>query len=55
MSTPWSGRLYRRPQNQAAQAAQDGAVAAFLDLDKRQSYVSDAADALSGDWCPIRR
>lgn len=46
MSTPWSGRLYRRPQNQAAQAAQDGAVAAFLDLDKRQSYVSDAVDAL---------
>ncbi len=49
MSTPWSGRLYRRPQNQAAQAAQDGAVAAFLDLDKRQAYVSDAVDALSGD------
>ena len=65
MTTPWSGRLYRRPQNQAAQAAQDGAVAAFLDLDKRQSYVSDAVDALSGDlvsgsalireWEPVKQ
>ncbi len=67
MSTPWSGRLYRRPQNQAAQAAQDGAVAAFLDLDKRQSYVSDAVDALDSgiaatagstlhrEWDPVKQ
>ena len=46
MSRSWSGRLTRRPQDQAAQAAQDGAVAAFLDLDNRQSYVKDAMDAL---------
>jgi hypothetical protein len=67
MSTPWSGRLYRRPQNQAAQAAQDGAVAAFLDLDKRQSYVSDAVEALDSgissttgstlhrEWDPVKQ
>jgi hypothetical protein len=48
MSRSWSGRLTRRPQDQAAQAAQDGAVAAFLDLDNRQSYVKDAIDAASG-------
>ncbi|SDO63432.1 hypothetical protein SAMN04515671_1545 [Nakamurella panacisegetis] len=46
MSRSWSGRLTRRPQDQAAQAAQDGAVAAFLDLDNRQSYVKDAMDAV---------
>lgn len=46
MSRSWSERLTRRPQDQAAQAAQDGAVAAFLDLDNRQSYVKDAIDAV---------
>jgi len=65
MSRSWSGRLTRRPQDQAAQAAQDGAVAAFLDLDSRQSYVSDAIDAaadsstgssaLSGAWEPVKQ
>ena len=65
MSTPWSGRLQRRPQNQAAQAAQDGAVAAFLDLDKRASYVSDAVDAVGSsptagstllrEWEPVKQ
>lgn len=63
MSRSWSGRLTRRPQDQAAQAAQDGAVAAFLDLDKRQSYVKDAMDAagenstgdssLSREWTTV--
>ena len=63
MARSWSGRLSRRPQDQAAQAAQDGAVAAFLDLDNRQSYVADAVDALSEgagqghalarDWAPV--
>ncbi len=68
MAKSWSGRLSRRPQEQAAQAAQDGAVAAFLDLDKRQSYVSDGIDAvnqsstdgpgpsgLTREWEPIRQ
>ncbi len=64
MSRNGSGRLSRRPQEQAAQAAQDGAVAAFLDLDKRQSYVSDALDAamdgsepgsaLAAEWEPVK-
>lgn len=48
MARSWSGRLTGRPQDltaQAAQAAQDGAVAAFLDLDRRQSYVNDGVDA----------
>lgn len=64
MSRSWSGRLTRRPQDEAAQAAQDGAVAAFLDLDNRQSYVSDAIDAasesatgnsgLGHEWEPIK-
>ena len=63
MSRSWSGRLTRRPQDQAAQAAQDGAVAAFLDLDTRQSYVKDGIDAagessvgdsaLIREWTPI--
>jgi len=34
------------PTSAAARAAQDGAVAAFLDLDTRQRYVSEAIDAL---------
>ncbi len=46
------GRLYRRPQDDQvarnAQAAQDAAVAAFLDLDTRQSYVADAIGAVAG-------
>ena len=49
MSRSWSGRVSRRPQDQAAQAAQDGAVAAFLDLDTRQSYVSEGIDAVAED------
>ncbi len=63
MSRNWSGRLTRRPQDQAAQAAQDGAVAAFLDLDNRQSYVKDAIDAagessvadsaMLREWAPV--
>ncbi len=68
MSRSWSGRLSRRPQDaatQAAQTAQDGAVAAFLDLDKRQSYVNDAMDAageggaaghaLEREWAPVKQ
>ena len=65
MSRSWSGRLSRRPQDQAAQAAQDGAVAAFLDLDTRQSYVSDGIDAagesstggssLTREWTPVKQ
>ncbi|MDQ2738451.1 MAG: hypothetical protein M3Y35_07525, partial [Actinomycetota bacterium] len=65
MSRSWSGRLTRRPQDQAAQAAQDGAVAAFLDLDNRQSYVRDAIDAategalgssaLAREWEPLQQ
>ena len=65
MSTSWSGRRTRRPQDHAAQAAQDGAVAAFLDLDTRQSYVNDALEALAEDpaaghgaareWEPIKQ
>ncbi|MTD14980.1 hypothetical protein GIS00_13630 [Nakamurella sp. YIM 132087] len=47
MSTSWSGRTSRRPQEAAAQAALDGAVAAFLDLDNRQSYVADAIAAVN--------
>lgn len=42
------GRLSRRPRDaasQSAQAALDGAVSAFLDLDTRQSYVADALHA----------
>lgn len=63
MPRSWSGRLTRRPQDQAAQAAQDGAVAAFLDLDSRQSYVKDAMDAVAEsavadsallrEWLPV--
>ncbi|RIJ79165.1 hypothetical protein D1871_00115 [Nakamurella silvestris] len=34
------------PAGAAARAAQDGAVAAFLDLDTRQRYVSEAVDAI---------
>jgi len=45
MARSWSGRLTGRPQDHTAQAAQDGAVAAFLDLDRRQSYVNDGIDA----------
>ena len=43
------GRLSRRPRDaasQTAQAALDGAVTAFLDLDTRQSYVADALRAV---------
>lgn len=65
MSRSRPGRLSRRPQDEAAQAAQDGAVAAFLDLDKRQSYVNDAIDAagesgaggpgLTRAWAPVKQ
>lgn len=68
MSRSWSGRLSRREQDQAAQAAQaaqDGAVAAFLDLDRRQSYLMDAIDALvetsamatsmTREWEPVKQ
>ncbi len=65
MSRSRSGRLSRRPQDAAAQAAQDGAVAAFLDLDNRQSYVNDAIDAagesgsggagLTRAWAPVKQ
>jgi hypothetical protein len=47
MSTSrYGGRTASNPQQEAAQAALDGAVAAFLDLDSRQSYVADAMSAL---------
>jgi hypothetical protein len=47
MSTSWfGGRTFPNPQQEAAQAALDGAVAAFLDLDSRQSYVAEAMAAL---------
>lgn len=65
MSRSRPGRLSRRPQDEAAQAAQDGAVAAFLDLDNRQSYVNDAIDAagesgaggtgLTRAWAPVKQ
>ena len=65
MSRSRPGRLSRRPQDEAAQAAQDGAVAAFLDLDNRQSYVNDAIDAagesgaggagLARAWAPVKQ
>ncbi|AZI56990.1 hypothetical protein EH165_01220 [Nakamurella antarctica] len=43
MSTPWFGRRNRSPEDlAAAESARDGAVAAFLDLDTRQSYITDA-------------
>lgn len=45
MSTNWSGRGARRNPDPAAQSALDGAVAAFLDLDTRQSYVASALAA----------
>ncbi len=49
MSRSWSTRSRHGsdPVPAAAQAAQDGAVAAFLDLDSRQSYVADAVSALA--------
>jgi hypothetical protein len=65
MSRIRPGRLSRRPQDEAAQAAQDGAVAAFLDLDNRQSYVNDAIDSagesgtdsagLARAWAPVKQ
>lgn len=65
MSRSRPGRLSRRPQDEAAQAAQDGAVAAFLDLDNRQSYVNDAIDSagesgaggagLARAWAPVKQ
>ncbi|GGL97306.1 hypothetical protein [Nakamurella endophytica] len=47
MARSWASRVSRRPADTAAQAAQDGAVAAFLDLDTRQSYVADAIAAVA--------
>lgn len=65
MSRIRPGRLSRRPQDEAAQAAQDGAVAAFLDLDNRQAYVNDAIDSagesgtdgtgLARAWAPVKQ
>lgn len=45
MSTNWSGRGARHNPDPGAQSALDGAVAAFLDLDTRQSYVAAALAA----------
>lgn len=53
MAGNWSGRLSRRPQDMDAQAALDGAVSAFLDLDNRQSYVADAMAAMSEITAPM--
>ncbi|MEO5834984.1 MAG: hypothetical protein ABIR83_16675, partial [Nakamurella sp.] len=47
MAGRWFGRVRRSPQqNAAATAARDGAVAAFLDLDTRQRFVSEAIRAV---------
>ena len=54
MSRSWSSRTRRSdPALAAAQSAQDGAVAAFLDLDGRQSYVADAIAAVTDVGSPL--
>lgn len=47
MAGRWFGRVRSSPQQTAAAtAARDGAVAAFLDLDTRQRFVSEAIQAV---------
>ncbi len=47
MANRWFGRSRRSPQRQAAATeARDGAVAAFLDVDTRQRFVTDAVEAV---------